>query len=124
MRPIRILSVLAFTWSCMGSPAVACGICVLGMADLFFPPIVLWFFLPFSWFVLTGVVSTVFRRHFPFQPGLFASIGITAAAFVAGAAMLGPLASLPLVIPPIYAFLSVAFSIGKNVPTGLLRRVV
>jgi len=93
------------------------------MVDLFLPPALLWFLLPLSWFVAMGAASSLLGLRLAGQPGVLGSIGLTLAAFLTGAMVLGPLASAPLILPPAYAFLRAVW-MGAPDLSGRPRRVL
>jgi hypothetical protein len=81
--------------------ATACGVCSLAIVDRFFPPAFLWFWWPVAWFVSASILAAIFGMRLRGIPGVFATIGIAAAALFVGAAAAGPLSTIPLAIPPV-----------------------
>lgn len=74
--------------------ALACGVCVMAIADSIFPPAFLWFWLSLSWF-LTSAIATAASRV-PFGPSLGVAALWTFGCFFLGGAFFGPFATVPL----------------------------
>jgi hypothetical protein len=88
------------------------------------PPVVFWSFLSLSWFVMTGIASSVFHQKLPLQPRAVFSVGIAVAAALVGAAVLGPLVLLPLAVPPAYVFIRSVLPWRRLPVEGGLRKVI
>ena len=79
--------------------ALACGLCGFAAVDYALPPAGVWFIVPLSWFFLTGVILAGEKVSSPLIPGVMGTLGLTAAALLAGAAFAGPIATIPLALP-------------------------
>ena len=88
--------------------AYGCGVCALAAIDWVLPPAQLWIFLPLSWFVASAVATRF--SGVPFGPSLpAASVWAVVALFVA-AALIGPLATIPLGMTAAVVWLRTALS--------------
>jgi hypothetical protein len=90
------------------TPAAACGGCVFAMADMVLPPITLWCVIAVTWFLASAAVASILRLELPLQPKLLVA-SLVAAGGVVLSGIVGPLALLPLGIPPLVAFVHAGF---------------
>jgi hypothetical protein len=96
--PILVAPLL---WS---TSAAACGVCTLALVDRFCPPAFLWLWWPLAWFVSAAVVAAAFGLRLRGMPGVAGACGIAFAAFVVATTAAGPLATMPLAVPPGLSF--------------------
>lgn len=120
----RITGIAFLIWMAGVSPALACGVCVAAMLDLVIPPVLFWSALSLTWFLSMAIVSSIAGYRFRGQPSAPWALGIAVVAVVLGGGVLGPIAVIPLALPPLYATLRALRTTTENVALARVRQIV
>lgn len=83
----------------------ACSVCVTAFMDRVLPPIQIWCLISLSWFLLTSLISSVFKIKIFGVPKIIMALVLVFGCMVIGAGFLGPFIILPLAITPAIAFI-------------------
>lgn len=107
----RIARVLAISGVLVlpAASAHACTTCMMAAVWTVFPPLLYWDWLGLVWMFVMAVLCSVWRQKNPFLPGPVGAAVILLFAFFAYFAVLGPVATYPLLVLPLagaWSFLS------------------
>lgn len=84
----------------------ACSLCVIAAMDKLLPPIYVWCLISIFWFLLSSLISSIYKVKMFYIPKFIGAIGVIIVCMLLTFAFLGPLTILPLAITPAMAFFS------------------
>lgn len=88
---------------------LACIVCVNGLFEFLLPPVFLWYLLPPALFLLNGIVAKIAGAKLPLQSeSISESFIIVLVSLLCAATLMGPLATIPLALPPLLTLLVLA----------------
>ena len=102
LKIVVILIIITFS----ATEVEGCTACVTAMMDKILPPIFTWCLIAISWFLLSSLISSIYKVKIFYVPKFIGAIGVIIVCMVLAGAFPGPLTILPLAITPAMAFFS------------------